>query len=179
MILRLRGESCEKPRVIGRLKSRSDVGEAGATVGDDDGHGGAGGSVHLVGEIDIGGVDDAGDRSLREGKAGEEEEREDAVAHEGPREGGLLELIPIVAGGCFLLSGELQGCDLQTLLRVEPSLMLREIGAAWGWGLVYSDGYTHSRIFDGLLGTKQRMGAYMWSSKAFLPDRSVRARNIL
>jgi hypothetical protein len=33
--------------------------------------------------------------------------------------------------------------------------------------------------FDGLLGTKQRMGAYMCSSKAFLPDWSVQARSIL
>jgi hypothetical protein len=56
---------------------------------------------------------------------------------------------------------------------VEPDLIPRQVGVGNGGGLVYLAGHTHSIIFEGLLGTKQRMGAYMCLTKAFLHDRSV------
>jgi hypothetical protein len=40
-------------------------------------------------------------------------------------------------------------------------------------GLVYLGRHTQAIIFEGLLGTKQRISAYMCSTKAFLRDRSV------
>ena len=50
-------------------------------------------------------------------------------------------------------------------------------GGIWGIGILRRlDPFDN---FDGLLGTKQRMGAYMCSSKAFLPYWSVQARSIL
>ena len=48
----------------------------------------------------------------------------------------------------------------------------------WRW-LVYLGRHTQAIIFAGLLGTKQRMSAYMWSTKAFLRDRSVYGLSIL
>jgi hypothetical protein len=60
------------------------------------------------------------------------------------------------------------GCQL-----VEPDLIPRWRERNEGLGLVYLAGHIHSITFDGLLGTKPRMGAYMCLTKAFLRDRSV------
>ena len=44
--------------------------------------------------------------------------------------------------------------------------------------LIYLMGYTHSIIFDGLLGTKQRMGAYICLSQSILRNRNVQVGSI-
>jgi len=45
-------------------------------------------------------------------------------------------------------------------------------------GLIYLLRYSHSIFFDGLLGTKQRMGAYICLSQSILCNRNVKARSI-
>jgi len=63
--------------------------------------------------------------------------------------------------------------DLQQKVRVESSLIRRRDRQEGRGGLVYLGRHTQALIFDGLLGTKQGMCAYMCSTKAFLRDRSV------
>ena len=67
---------------------------------------------------------------------------------------------------------------MRGMLRVESSLMLRETSQGNGRWLIYLVGYSHSIFFAGLLGTKQRTGAYTCLSQSILDNRNVKVGSI-